>query len=154
MAKVQQGDSVKVNYTGRLEDGTIFDSSECAEDGCGCPSGPLTFTVGAGEVIPGFDSALPGMTPGEKKTVTIPVNQAYGERMEEMIAVIPRSDLPEGLAPEVGQQLEVTQEDGAVFPVLITEITDSQVTLDANHPLAGRTLIFDIELLEIAGNLC
>jgi len=149
MAQAKQGDRVKVHYTGKLTDGEVFDSSECADDGCGCGTGPLEFTIGTGEVIPGFEEAVVGMGPGEEKTVTIPVDKAYGPRMEEMVAVVGRSELPADLDPVVGQQLEVTQQDGHSFPVLITEVTDTTVTLDANHPLAGRDLIFQLRLVEI-----
>jgi peptidylprolyl isomerase len=149
MAQAKKGDRVKVHYTGRLEDGSVFDSSECHEDDCGCGSGPLEFTIGEGQVIPGFDEAVAGMAAGESKTITIPVDQAYGERMEEMVAVVERKDIPADLNLEVGGQLEVTHDDGHTFPVLITEVTESNVTLDANHPLAGHELTFDIKLVEI-----
>jgi peptidylprolyl isomerase len=148
MAQAKKGDRVKVHYTGKLDDGSIFDSSECGDSDCGC-SGPLEFTVGEGEVIPGFDQAIEGMSIDETRSVHIPVEQAYGERMEEMVAQVPRGELPADMVPEVGQQLEVTQEDGNVFQVVITEVTDDQVTIDANHPLAGQNLNFDIRLVEI-----
>jgi peptidylprolyl isomerase len=150
MAQAKQGDTVKVHYTGRLDDGEVFDSSECEDDGCGCGSGPLEFTIGEGNVIPGFEAAVVGMSVGESKEVNIPVDEAYGQHMEELVGVVERSRLPEGLVPEVGGQLEVTREDGETFPVLITSVTDTEVTLDANHPLAGRDLTFEIRLLEIA----
>jgi peptidylprolyl isomerase len=149
MAQAKKGDTVKVHYTGRLDDGEVFDSSDCAEDDCGCGTGPMEFTIGEGQVIPGFEDAVIGMSPGEEKTVVIPVDKAYGPRMEEMVAVIGRSELPADITPEVGQQLEVTQQNGQAFPVLITEVTDTSVTLDANHPLAGRDLTFDLRLVEI-----
>jgi len=149
MSQAKKGDKVKVHYTGRLEEGEVFDSSECREDECGCESGPLEFTIGEGNVIPGFEQAIIGMSPGETKTVVIPVDQAYGERVEEMVAVVDREDIPADLALEVGNQLEVTQEDGHAFPVVIMEVTDSTVTLDGNHPLAGRELTFDLRLVEI-----
>jgi peptidylprolyl isomerase len=149
MAQAKKGDKVRVHYTGRLEDGTVFDSSECHESECGCEGGPLEFVIGEGSVIPGFEQAIVGMEPGEEKTVHIPVEDAYGERMEEMVAEVPRADLPADLTPEEGMQLEVTQEDGHAFPVLITAVSETMVTLDANHPLAGRALIFDLRLEEI-----
>ncbi|HEY6873783.1 MAG TPA: peptidylprolyl isomerase [Geobacteraceae bacterium] len=149
MAQAKNGDKVTVHYTGRLAGGEVFDSSECHEDDCGCESGPMKFVIGEGEVIPGFEQAVIGMSPGEEKTVVIPVDQAYGERVDEMVAVVNRSEIPPDLTLEVGGQLEVTQEDGQVFPVLITEVTDSTVTLDANHPLAGQELTFDLKLVEI-----
>jgi len=149
MAQAKKGDKVKVHYTRRLEGGEVFDSSECGEDDCGCESGPLEFTIGDGNVIPGFDQAIIGMNPGDTRTVVIPADQAYGERIEEMVAVVGRKDIPADLTLEVGNQLEVTQEDGSAFPVIITEVTESTVTLDANHPLAGRELTFDLRLVEI-----
>ena len=149
MAQAKEGDKVKVHYTGRLEGGEVFDSSECSEDECGCDTGPMEFTIGEGSVIPGFEEAVIGMSPGESKTVTIPVDDAYGQRIEEMVAVVERANLPPDMTPELGMRLEVTQEDGQVFPVVITEVTDTQVTIDANHPLAGRDLTFDIRLVEI-----
>lgn len=149
MAQAKDGDRVKVHYTGRLDDGSVFDSSECAEDDCGCGHGPLEFTLGAGEVIPGFDAGVKGLAVGESKTIHIPVEEAYGERIEEMVAVVPRGDLPPEMKPEVGQQLEVTQEDGQIFQVLVVEVTDESITIDANHPLAGQPLNFDLKLVEI-----
>lgn len=149
MAQAKQGDKVKVHYTGKLEDGTVFDSSECNDEGCDCPSGPFEFTIGQGQVIPGFEQGIIGMSPGEQKTIHIPVDQAYGERLEDMVAVVDRKDIPQELSIELGNQLEVTQEDGSSFPVVITEISETSVTLDANHPLAGRDLTFDLKLLEI-----
>lgn len=149
MAQVKEGDRVKVHYTGKLDDGTVFDSSECTDDGCGCGHGPIEFTVGAGEVIPGFDAGVMGLSVGESKTIHIAVDEAYGERMEEMVAVVPRGDLPPDMKPEVGQQLEVTQEDGQLFQVRIIEVTDETITIDANHPLAGKPLNFDLKVVEI-----
>jgi peptidylprolyl isomerase len=149
MAQAKVGDKVKILYTGKLEGGEIFDSSECTEDDCSCSSGPLEFTIGEGEVIPGFEKAVIGMNEGEAKTFTIPVEEAYGKRNEEMVVAVERSHVPADLTPEVGMRLEVTQEDGQEFPVVITEVSETHVTLDANHPLAGRDLTFDIKLVEI-----
>lgn len=149
MAQAKEGDKVRVHYTGRLEGGEVFDSSECAEQECGCEAGPLEFTVGEGEVIPGFEKAVIGMNVGETKTFTIPVDEAYGQRNDEMVVAVERSHIPADMTPEVGMRLEVTQEDGREFPVVITEVTDTHVTIDANHPLAGRDLTFDIKLVEI-----
>ncbi len=149
MAKAKEGDRVRVHYTGRLDDGSVFDASECAEDECGCEHGPLEFTLGAGEVIPGFDAGVAGMEVGETKTIHIPVEDAYGERIEEMVAVVPRGDLPKEIKPVVGQQLEVTQEDGQLFQVLVVEVSEESITIDANHPLAGQALNFDLKLVEI-----
>ncbi|BDV41421.1 peptidyl-prolyl cis-trans isomerase [Geotalea uraniireducens] len=145
MAQAKKGDTVKVHYTGRLTTGEIFDSSEAS----GSAGEPLQFTIGNGDVISGFETAVLGMAPGEKKTVTIPVDQAYGERVDEMIAEIEREFLPPGSTPEMGQQYEVTQDNGEVFHVTVTGLTETTVTLDANHPLAGRELVFDISLVEI-----
>lgn len=149
MAQAKEGDKVKVHYTGKLENGDIFDSSECGEDECGCEKGPLEFTIGEGEVIPGFEKGVIGMSVGESKTLNIPVEDGYGKRQDEMVAMVEREHLPPDLTPEVGMSLEVTQEDGSEFQVVITEMTDTHVTLDANHPLAGRDLTFDIRLMEI-----
>ncbi|MBT0662849.1 peptidylprolyl isomerase [Geobacter pelophilus] len=149
MQKAKQGDKVKVHYTGRLDDGEVFDSSECHDDDCGCETGPLEFTIGEGNVIPGFEAAVVGMSLGESKEVKIPMDEAYGPYQDELVGVVERSRLPEGMVPEIGGQLEVTGQDGEVFPVLIKEVTETDVTLDANHPLAGRDLTFDIKLIEI-----
>lgn len=144
MAQAKKGDTVKVHYTGKLTTGEVFDSSE--ESG----NGPLEFTIGEGDVIPGFEEAVIGMNAGEAKTVTIPVDQAYGPRMEELVAEVEREYLPQDAEPKLGQQYEVTQDDGQVFNVTVTEMNDTTVTLDANHPLAGRDLVFEITLVEIA----
>jgi len=149
MAQAKAGDRVKVHYTGRLDDGSIFDSSECSEDACGHDHGPLEFTLGSGEVIPGFDAGVLGLAIGETKTIHIPVEEAYGERNEDIVAVVPRADLPPHIQPEVGQQLEVSQADGQVFSVVITDVNDQTITIDGNHPLAGRALNFDLKLVEI-----
>ena len=149
MAQAKEGDRVRVHYTGRLDDGTVFDSSECSEDDCGCEHGPMEFTIGGGEVIPGFDKGVLGLEVGEAKTVHIPVEEAYGERIEEMVAEVPRADLPPEMHPEIGQQLEVTQEDGQIFQVLVTDMNEETITIDANHPLAGQALNFDLRLVEI-----
>lgn len=145
MAQAAKGNKVQVSYTGRLEDGTVFDASEeCA--GCTGGSGPLEFTIGDGSVIPGFDAAVVGMSPGEEKTVFIPMDDAYGPRLEELVAELDRKDIPEGMNPEPGQHLEVVQEQGQTFPVVVLGVTPEKITLDANHPLAGRDLTFDIRL--------
>jgi len=149
MAKAKKGDKVKVHYTGRFEGGDVFDSSECSDDGCGCGDGPLEFTIGKGEVIPGFEKAIIGMIVGEAKTLTIPVKDAYGKRREEMVVTVDRSDIPADLIVEVGMRMEVAQDDDSVFPVTIMEVSETHVTLDANHPLAGMDLTFDLKLVEI-----
>lgn len=142
MAQAKLGDTVKVHYTGKLDDGTVFDSSVNYE--------PLEFSLGTGSVIPGFEQAVLGMNSGESKTVTIPVDQAYGPHREELVLAVDRQQFPPGLEVEVGQQLQMQQENGQVLPVIITDMSDTTVTLDANHPLAGEDLIFDIQLVEIA----
>jgi peptidylprolyl isomerase len=149
MSQAKTGDKVTVHYTGRLEGGEVFDSSECREDDCGCESGPMEFVIGEGQVIPGFEQAIIGMSPGDEKTVTIPASEAYGERMDEMVAVVDRSEIPPDLELAVGLSLEVTQENGNAFPVLITEVNETSVTLDANHPLAGKDLTFELRLVQI-----
>jgi peptidylprolyl isomerase len=141
MVQAKAGDTVKIHYTGKLEDGTVFDSSVNRE--------PLEFTLNQGQVIPGFENAVLGMAPGESKTHKIPMDQAYGPYREEMVIQVNKSLLPQGLEPEVGQQLQVQQPNGQMVPVFVTEINDGNVTLDANHPLAGENLTFDIQLVEI-----
>jgi len=140
-AQVKNGDTVQVNYTGKLADGTVFDSS--------VERGPLEFTLGAGQLIPGFEKAVLGMKVGEKKTVIIPADEAYGPHRDEQVVEIPREELPSDLTPQVGQQLVVTQQDGRQIIVVITEVSDETVTIDANHPLAGKDLTFEIELVKI-----
>jgi peptidylprolyl isomerase len=142
MEQVKSGDTVKVHYTGKLEDGTVFDSSVNDE--------PLEFTVGSGQLIPGFEQAVVGMEPGQTKVEKIAADQAYGPYMEEMVMEVDRATMPPDFEPEVGQALEIQRSSGEIIPVVITDVTDASVTLDANHPLAGMDLIFEIELLEIA----
>lgn len=141
MQEVKVGDKVHVHYHGRLNNGTTFDSSEGRE--------PLEFEVGRGQVIKGFDDALIGMKVGDKKTVNIPVDQAYGERNDGMMMEYPIKDFPEDMKPEVGMQLHMSDNEGNHFPVIIDEIKEDVVVLDGNHPLAGQNLIFDIELVSI-----
>ncbi|MBN2463768.1 MAG: peptidylprolyl isomerase [Dehalococcoidia bacterium] len=140
-AVAKYGDTVQVHYTGKLADGTVFDSS--------VERGPLEFTVGSGQLIEGFDNAVLGMKVGEKKTVTIPVDEAYGPHRDEQVVEISREKLPSDLTPEVGQQLVMTQSDGTEIVVVITEVSDETITIDANHPLAGKDLTFEIELVKI-----
>ena len=142
MQQVKNGDTVRVHYHGKLTNGSTFDSSEGRE--------PLEFTVGEGQVIKGFDDALVNMTVGEKKTVNIPVDQAYGQRNEDMMMEYPKTEFPADMKPEPGMQLHMSDNTGNVFPVVITEVQDEVVILDANHPLAGEDLIFDLELVSIA----
>lgn len=139
--EARYGDAVKVHYTGKLEDGTVFDASEEGK--------PLEFTVGSGEVIPGFEMAVIGMKPGDKRTITLAPEEAYGQSRPELIGTVPRMSLAEGVKPVAGQQLKMKRPDGGVYDVVVVEVTDDSVTLDANHPLAGKTLIFDLELVGI-----
>jgi peptidylprolyl isomerase len=141
MKQAQHGDTVRVHYTGKLDDGTAFDSSAQRE--------PLEFTLGQGQIIPGFENAVVGMQPGESKTETIPSEEAYGPHRDEMVIEVDRQQLPADLEPKIGQRLQVTQPDGNAVPVVVTEVNPSQVILDANHPLAGKDLTFDITLVEI-----
>jgi len=141
MQQVKSGDTVRVHYHGKLTDGSTFDSSEGRE--------PLEFTVGNGQVIKGFDNALLNMEPGQKKTVTIPVAEAYGDRNDDMMMEYPKSEFPADMQPQVGMELHMSDNQGNVFPVVIAEVNNDTVLLDANHPLAGQDLIFDIELVSI-----
>ena len=142
MTQVRRGDNVKVHYTGKLDDGTVFDSSEGSE--------PLGFAVGSGQVIEGFDEAVLGMTVGETKVVHIPVEKAYGARNEEMVMEVPIEQVPPDLNPEVGMRLEMGGLNGEIMRVVVTAITDAHIVLDANPPLAGKALTFTLELVECA----
>ena len=141
MVQAKHGDTVKVHYKGKLEDGTVFDSSESRE--------PLEFTIGEYKVIPGFEEAVVGMSPGDSKTEKVPADQAFGPYREELVSDIDRERIPRGVDPKVGTRLQVPKSDGRTTEVLVTGLTESKVTVDANHPLARDDLIFDIELLEI-----
>jgi peptidylprolyl isomerase len=141
MAVATSGDTVRVHYTGSLDNGTVFDSSEGRE--------PLEFEVGSGSVIPGFDQAVLGLEVGDSTTVTIAPEQAYGPRREEYVVQFPLSQFPEEIVPEAGMQLQMRGQDGTPIPVLVTEVGEEQVTLDANHRLAGENLTFEISLVEI-----
>jgi len=141
MAEVKNGDVVKVHYTGKLTNGEQFDSSEGRE--------PLEFTVGAGQMIKGFDDAMPGMSVGEKKTINILPGDAYGEKDEQDMIEFPKENIPKDMKLDVGMQLQLRNENGQPFPVTVAEIKDVVVVLDANHSLAGKELVFDIELVEI-----
>ncbi len=143
MSKAENGNKVKVHYKGSFDDGTVFDSSEGKD--------PLEFELGSGQVIPGFDKNIEGMELNEKKTIKIPSQEAYGERRDELIMDFPKSEFPNDINPEVGQQLQMQNQEGQVFNVLVTGVSGESVTLDANHPLAGKNLNFDIELVEIIG---
>lgn len=141
MQQVKSGDKVKVHYHGKLRSGETFDSSNGRE--------PLEFTVGSGQVIKGFDNGVMGMQVGDKKTVEIPVQDAYGEKSEEMLFEFPKDQFPPDMQPEKGLQLMMNNGSGQSFPVVIADVKADSVILDANHPLAGQELIFDIELVEI-----
>lgn len=140
MAQAQAGDTVRVHYTGRLDDGVVFDSSQGSD--------PLEFTLGEGQVIAGFDRAVTGMSPGETQTVTIPVSDAYGERREEMVQTVGREQFPAHVEPEVGQRFQVSNGQQMAV-VTVTEVSADGVTLDGNHPLAGQDLTFELSLVEI-----
>lgn len=141
MQQVKNGDKVKVHYHGKLRNGDTFDSSEGRD--------PLEFTVGGGQVIKGFDYGVMGMQVGDKKTVEIAVQDAYGEKQDEMIIEFPKDQFPPEMNPEVGMQLMMNNGAGQQFPVTVAEVRDESVVLDANHPLAGQDLVFDIELVSI-----
>jgi peptidylprolyl isomerase len=141
MAKVKNGDLVKVHYTGKLEDGTVFDTSD--------ENKPLEFTIGEGKVIAGFEAAVIGMEPGESKTVQIIAEQAYGPHQEKMVIVVDRKNVPENIDPKIDQVLQIRNNDGTTFNVRVTDVSEKSLTLDANHPLAGKDLTFDILLAEI-----
>lgn len=141
MAQAKKGDVVQVHYTGRLEDGTVFDSSDGRE--------PLSFTLGEGNVIEGFEDAVLGMTPGDTTTTQIPAEQAYGAHRPDLVVQVQKDQISGGVEPEIGQQLQLHLQNGQQVPVVVTEVADGTVTIDANHPLAGKKLIFDIELVGI-----
>ena len=141
MAQAKQGDTVQVHYTGKLADGTVFDTSRNRH--------PLQFVIGNGQVIAGFDQAVTGMNIGESKTFVIPVDKAYGPRKEELIVTMKRDQLPLAETPKVGQRLEITQTDDQIMLVTVTAVTESSITVDANHPLAGKELTFDLELVGV-----
>jgi peptidylprolyl isomerase len=136
-----KGSDVKVHYTGRLDDGTVFDTSKDRD--------PLSFTLGEGQVISGFENAVEGMGEGESKEARIPAEEAYGERREELILSVPREQFPDEVEPEVGQRLQMQTQEGEVVPVMVADVEEDVVRLDANHPLAGRDLTFDIEVVEV-----
>jgi len=169
MALAKNGDKVKIDYTGKLEDGTIFDSTleeycdpeecdsddcddECGDEGCGCGGhevGPMELTIGEGELFSQVDQALVGMAPGETKSVVIPAVDAFGEYDKDKVFTVPRTDLPDDLKPEVGDELVLTNEDDEDLGVQVVETTADSVTFDSNHPLAGEDLTFEVTLREI-----
>lgn len=142
MTQVKTGDTVRIHYTGTLSDGSTFDSSAGRD--------PLEFQVGSGQIIPGLDKAIPGMAVGEKKTVEVPADEAYGEKNPEAMQSVPRTEIPEHIPLDLGTQLQVQTPTGQTLPVTVVDVNENEVTLDANHPLAGKDLTFDIELVEIA----
>jgi peptidylprolyl isomerase len=141
MTQAKSGDTVRIRYTGTLDDGTQFDSSDGRD--------PLEFALGGGQVIPGFDSAVDGMTVGDSKSVTIQPDEAYGQRHDQLVQQVPKSALPDDMEPSVGMQLQSQSPDGQVMNLVVTEVGDDAITVDANHPLAGQALTFAIELVEI-----
>ena len=142
MTTLKNGDTVKVHYTGTLDDGRVFDTSK--------ESDPLEFKVGEGQIIPGFEQGVIGMEEGETRDIEVEPENAYGARREELVMEVPVGEFPDHITPEVGMQLQIKQQDGTPFGVVITDVADEAVTLDANHPLAGQTLYFQVELVEIA----
>lgn len=141
MPTAKSGDTVRVHYTGRLEDGEVFDSSVGTE--------PLEFTIGQGTIIPGFEDAVVGMNPGDSKTQHIEADNAYGPHIDEMVQTIDRSSVPPDIELEIGQQLQVRQPGGPPMILTVAGLTETDVTLDGNHPLAGHDLTFDIQLVDI-----
>ena len=141
MSKVKDGDTVKVHYTGKLENGEVFDSSRERE--------PFEFTVGNKAVIPGFEKGVVGMEVGDTKTIEIPPEEAYGAKQDQLVVEVNKSEFPDDITPAIGQRLQIRQQDGNPIIVTITDLTEDIITLDANHPLAGYTLFFDVELIEI-----
>ncbi|MHC4608603.1 MAG: FKBP-type peptidyl-prolyl cis-trans isomerase [Planctomycetota bacterium] len=140
MANAKQGDKVKVHYTGKLDDGNIFDTSKDRES--------IEFTLGEGKIIPGFEKAVEGMAPGDTKTEKIPADNAYGQRKDELVFQVQRTEIPQNVDIKPGMVLEMKRQDGMTLPVTVKRVTEADVTLDANHPLAGQDLTFEIELVE------
>ncbi len=169
MAQVKEGDMVRIDLVGTLDDGTVFqstlssiscDDDDCGDDdccssghgddeGCGCAPGPIDIHLGKGDIFPQIEAALIGMAPGETRTVTVPAAEAFGEYDEDNVVIIPRAQLPDDLTPEVGEELVLTGEDDEQFGVTVLEVTDEGITFDSNHPLAGEDLTFEITLREI-----
>ncbi|THH37129.1 peptidylprolyl isomerase [Aliishimia ponticola] len=141
MTQVKNGDTVQIHYTGTLSDGATFDSSAGRD--------PLSFEVGSGQIIPGLDKALPGMAVGDKKKVEVPCDEAYGPINPGMQQAVPREGIPAEIPLEIGMQLQMQSPEGQIVPVTVLEVTESEVTLDANHPLAGKDLTFDIEVVAV-----
>ena len=163
MAQAQKGDKVQINFTGKLEDGSIIETTfeeqgccsdencgdSCDSDDCGCEVGPMELIIGEEEFFPMVEEALIGMSPGETKTVLIPAVEAFGEYDAEAVFTVEKELLPDDLTPEVGDELVLTGEDGEELEVTVAEISETAITFDANHPLAGEDLTYEIELVEI-----
>jgi len=156
MATAEKGSTVSINFTGRLADGSLIDSTypehaahECDDDHCHHELGPYQLTIGAGDFFLAVEDALIGMAPGEKKTVTISPDDGFGDYDPEKVFTVSRSEFPDDLTPEIGQGLEVTGDDDEVYMVTVIDVTDDEVSLDTNHPLAGEELTYEFELLEI-----
>ena len=143
MTTAQNGNRVRVHYTGRLDDGEVFDSSEGGT--------PLAFTIGSGQVIPGFETGVMGMAVGDTKTVRIPCADAYGEHQGDGVMEVPRGEFPSDMPLEIGSRVQGQQQSGEVVSFTIVSVTDAVVTLDANHPLAGKDLTFELTLVSIEG---
>jgi len=141
MTHAKEGDMVKVHYTVKLGNGTVIGSTTNHE--------PLQFTIGEGQILPGFEEAVVGMNPGELKTIEIFADQAFGPHLDEMVVVIDRARLPEDFNPKIGEQVQFRQGDGQIATVLVTDVSGSSITIDANHPLAGKDLTFDIQFLKV-----
>lgn len=141
MTKAKTGDIVSINYSGRLTDGTPFDSSE--------GRAPLEFTLGQGQVIKGLEAHVQGMEVGEKSTVTIPCDEAYGQRREDAVQQLDRSKIPSGVELSIGSQLQARTSDGGLLPIVVVGLDEQSVTVDANHPLAGQDLVFDVEVVDV-----
>ncbi len=142
MTEATPGKTVSIHYTGTLADGSTFDSSEGRD--------PLTFEMGSGQVIPGLENALTGMAVGDTKTVTIPAAEAYGDHNPQAVQQVPRDAVPDNIPLDLGTQLQVQTQDGRALPVVVTEVTDEHVLLDANHPLAGKDLTFAVEVVSVS----
>lgn len=162
MATAKKGDKVVINYVGTLEDGSIFDTTfedssccdhehegGCEDEGCGCETGPMELTIGNEDFFPQIEEALVGMAPGEKKTIVIPAEDAFGEYDEDEVFAISREQLMGDIVPEVGMELELTGEDDEPVEVTVVEVNDDSIVVDANHPLAGEDITYEIELVEI-----
>jgi len=141
MTEIKNGDVVRIHYTGKFTDGTPFDSSDGRE--------PLEFKMGAGQIIPGLERSIEGMDVGDKETVTVPAADAYGPRDDAQVQAIPRTAIPDGVDVDVGSRLQANTADGRTVNLTVVDLDDSSVTVDANHPLAGRDLVFDIEIIDV-----